>query len=268
MAPIEDPRLARIAAVVGARKVTPAAVRVVDVPGTGPRRCSATSARSTRCSPSRRLLRARAIPADDLETLEARAARRRPRPRRAPARARPEAGEVGRSEAPRQEVAELERLLAHLDAGRRARGLAGRAARRARAADDQAAARRSRTGPAASTDKLEAELAELDPTTRRRRSARATSALDEVVRRLFDALDLISFFTAGDKETRAWTLRRGQDGARRRRDDPLRHRARFHPLRGDPLGRPRRRPARTRRPPARACSGSRARPTSSRTATC
>jgi hypothetical protein len=30
------------------------------------------------------------------------------------------------------------------------------------------------------------------------------------VRRLFQALDLISFFTASDKETRAWTLRRGQ----------------------------------------------------------
>jgi ribosome-binding ATPase YchF (GTP1/OBG family) len=29
------------------------------------------------------------------------------------------------------------------------------------------------------------------------------------VRRLTDALDLITFFTAGDKETRAWTLRRG-----------------------------------------------------------
>ncbi len=27
--------------------------------------------------------------------------------------------------------------------------------------------------------------------------------------RLFEALDLISFFTAGDKETRAWTLARG-----------------------------------------------------------
>ena len=30
------------------------------------------------------------------------------------------------------------------------------------------------------------------------------------MRRLTDALDLITFFTAGDKETRAWTLRRGQ----------------------------------------------------------
>jgi ribosome-binding ATPase YchF (GTP1/OBG family) len=36
------------------------------------------------------------------------------------------------------------------------------------------------------------------------------SALEEVVRRLSDELGLISFFTAGDKETRAWSLRRGQ----------------------------------------------------------
>ena len=35
MAVIADHRLARLAEVVGARKVTPAAVRVVDVPGTG-----------------------------------------------------------------------------------------------------------------------------------------------------------------------------------------------------------------------------------------
>ena len=31
-----------------------------------------------------------------------------------------------------------------------------------------------------------------------------------MTRRLAEALDLISFFTAGEKETRAWTLRRGQ----------------------------------------------------------
>jgi ribosome-binding ATPase YchF (GTP1/OBG family) len=30
------------------------------------------------------------------------------------------------------------------------------------------------------------------------------------VRRLAETLDLITFFTAGEKETRAWTLRRGQ----------------------------------------------------------
>src|SRR5881398_3972064 len=36
MAQIPDERLDRLAGTVGARKVTPAAVRVVDVPGTGP----------------------------------------------------------------------------------------------------------------------------------------------------------------------------------------------------------------------------------------
>src|SRR2546430_17000769 len=35
MAQIPDPRLLQLAEVVGAKKVTPAAVRVVDVPGTG-----------------------------------------------------------------------------------------------------------------------------------------------------------------------------------------------------------------------------------------
>ena len=34
--------------------------------------------------------------------------------------------------------------------------------------------------------------------------------LDEVVRRIADTLDLITFFTAGEKDTRAWTLRNGQ----------------------------------------------------------
>src|SRR5438876_12236370 len=36
MAPIPDERLDRIAGVLGTRKVTPASIRVVDVPGTGP----------------------------------------------------------------------------------------------------------------------------------------------------------------------------------------------------------------------------------------
>src|SRR5207249_10055499 len=57
--------------------------------------------------------------------------------------------------------------------------------------------------------KLEAELSELavDEASEFRAGA---SALDEVVRRLKEELDLISFFTAGEKETRAWTLRRGR----------------------------------------------------------
>jgi len=64
-------------------------------------------------------------------------------------------------------------------------------------------------GPGGIDCKLEAELAELsDEEAAEFRDG--PSALDEVVRRLKDALGLIAFFTAGEKETRAWTLRRGQ----------------------------------------------------------
>ena len=64
-------------------------------------------------------------------------------------------------------------------------------------------------GPGGIDLKLEAELAELsdeEAAVFRERE----SALEEVVRRLSEALGLISFFTAGEKETRAWSLRRGQ----------------------------------------------------------
>ena len=56
---------------------------------------------------------------------------------------------------------------------------------------------------------LEAELAEL-PDDEALAFRDGPSALDEVVRRLKDVLGLITFFTASDKETRAWTLRQGQ----------------------------------------------------------
>ena len=58
--------------------------------------------------------------------------------------------------------------------------------------------------------KLEAELAELPDTDAAAFREDGESALDEVVRMLKDELDVITFFTASDKETRAWTLRRGQ----------------------------------------------------------
>ena len=61
MAQIADERLDALARVVGARKVTPAAVRVVDVPGHRARSCSATCARSTRCSSCSTASRGRAF---------------------------------------------------------------------------------------------------------------------------------------------------------------------------------------------------------------
>ena len=55
-----------------------------------------------------------------------------------------------------------------------------------------------------------AELSELAPEEAAEFRGSGESALGEVVRRLAERLDLITFFTAGEKETRAWTLRRGE----------------------------------------------------------
>ena len=63
-------------------------------------------------------------------------------------------------------------------------------------------------GPGGIDLKLEAELRELDEA-EAAELREGPCALDSVLRRLFEAADLITFFTAGDKETRAWTLRRG-----------------------------------------------------------
>jgi ribosome-binding ATPase YchF (GTP1/OBG family) len=108
----------------------------------------------------------------------------------------------------KQEAAELERVLAHVDAGgtladwpsKLPAGLEPLTTKPLLAVEN---------GPGGIDLKLEAELAEMSP-----EDAAAfregASALEEVVRRLSDELGLISFFTAGDKETRAWSLRRGR----------------------------------------------------------
>jgi hypothetical protein len=56
---------------------------------------------------------------------------------------------------------------------------------------------------------LEAELRELPPEEAAEFRDGRASALEEVVRRLVEVLDLVTFFTAAEKEARAWTLRRG-----------------------------------------------------------
>ena len=115
MAQIADARLDALAQKVGARKVTPAAVRVVDVPGTGPqllgnlRQVDALLVVLDGFSGTR-------IPDDDLETLklELLVADRdhvEKRLERVAKQAKSGDAKV------RAEAAELERLLAHVDAG-------------------------------------------------------------------------------------------------------------------------------------------------------
>jgi ribosome-binding ATPase YchF (GTP1/OBG family) len=108
----------------------------------------------------------------------------------------------------KQEVAELQRVLAHVDAGGTLAdwsaelppGLEPLTTKPLLAIEN---------GPGGIDLKLEAELAEL-PAEEAGAFREGTSALEEVVRRLGDELGLITFFTAGDKETRAWSLRRGE----------------------------------------------------------
>ena len=238
MAPIPDARLQQLADVVQAKKVTPAAVRVVDVPGTGAallgnlRQVDALVATLDGWSGTR-------DPAADLETLKLELlVADRDHVERRLERVTKQA-KSGDSKL-RAEVSELEQLLAHLDAG-------ASLAEWPRELPPELEPLTTKpllaieNGPGGVDAKLEAELAEL-PEEEAAAYREGESALGGIARQLFEVLDLVTFFTAGDKETRAWTLRRGgPDRARGGRDDPLRHRARVHPLRGDPLGRSRRR---------------------------
>jgi ribosome-binding ATPase YchF (GTP1/OBG family) len=206
MAGVPDPRLTELARVIKPRKTTPAAIRVVEVRGTGPellgnlRQVDALLVVLDGFSGTR-------VPADDLETLKLElliADRDHVERRLERVVKQAKSGE----QKLRQEVAELERILAHVDAGgtladwtgELPEGLEPLTTKPLLAVEN---------GPDGIDLKLEAELADLsaEEAVAFREGA---SALEEVVRRLSDELGLISFFTAGEKETRAWSLRRGQ----------------------------------------------------------
>jgi ribosome-binding ATPase YchF (GTP1/OBG family) len=205
MAPIADPRLEEVARVVGAKKMTPATLRVVDVPGMGAaylgnmRQLDALLAVLDGYSDG-------ADPERDLETLrlELLVADRDHVERRLE-----RVVKQAKSGDPklRAEVEELERLLAHIEQGRSP-------SEWERPLPEGLEPLTTKplvpivNGPEGIDAKLEAELAEL-PEEEAAAYRDGPSALDEVVRRLFEAVDLITFITAGDTETRAWTLRRG-----------------------------------------------------------
>jgi len=207
MAAIPDERLQRVAEVVGSRKVTPAAIRVVEVRGTGPallgnlRQVDALLVVLDAFSGTR-------TPADDLETLrlELLVADRDHVERRLERVAKQaKSGEAKL----KQEVTQLERLLEHVDAGHTLADREGELPGELEPLTTKPLIA-VENGPEGIDLKLEAELAELLGDEAAAYRDGGVSALEEVVQRLTRALDLISFFTAGDKEARAWTLRRGQ----------------------------------------------------------
>ena len=205
MAPVADERLDRVAGVVEAKKVTPASVRVVDVPGTGAqllgnlRQADALLADLDGWSGTRN-------PEDDRVTLalELLLADREHVERRLERVAKQaKSGDVGL----RTEVTGLERLLEHLDAERPLSEYDRELPPELEPLTTKPMVEIV-NGPGGIDLALELELAELPPE-EAAAFREGASALEEVLQRVFAALDLDSFFTAGDKETRAWTLRRG-----------------------------------------------------------
>jgi ribosome-binding ATPase len=206
MAEIPEDRLGLVAAIEGSAKATPAQLRIEDVPGTGAallgnlRRVDALLAVLDGFSPA-------ADPAHDLEQLRLEllvADRDHVENRLERVRSQAKSGDPGL----RAEVSALEALLGHLDGGGTV----------ADYNDDVPPELEPLTtkplvevenGPGGIDLALEAELAEL-PEEEAAEFRDGSSALDEVVRRLEEALGLIVFFTANEKEARAWTLRRGQ----------------------------------------------------------
>jgi ribosome-binding ATPase YchF (GTP1/OBG family) len=205
MAVIPDDRLDRLAALAGSKKTTPAAIRVVDVPATsadlpgGLRQADALLAVLDGFSDG-------ADPAADLETLKLEmivADRDHVERRLEKVRKEAKSGEAAR----RQELVLLEELLAHLESGRPLSEV--------RHVPDELEPLTTKplitveNGAGGIDAKLEMELAEL-PSEEAAEFRVGPSALDEVVRRLKETLGLISFFTIGDTEARAWTLRYGE----------------------------------------------------------
>jgi ribosome-binding ATPase YchF (GTP1/OBG family) len=205
MAVIADDRLERLAEVVGSKKVTPAAIRVVDVPGRAEvpgelRQADALLAVLDGFSDD-------ASPAADLETLrlELIVADREHVERRLE-RVRKEAKSGDRAK--RQEVELTERLLGHLDEGRPLSEWSGDLPSELEPLTTKPLIALE-NGPGGIDCALEMELADLsDEEAAEFRSG--ASALDDVVVRLKDALGLITFFTVGDTEARSWTLAYGR----------------------------------------------------------
>jgi len=206
MAAIADERLGKLADVVSAAKITPAAARVVDVPGTGPqllgnlRRVDALVAVVDGYS-------AGADPAGDRERLELEllvADRDHVERRLERVAKQAKSGDAQL----RQEVTSLERVLAHVDAGRPLREWDAPLPPELEPLTVKPVVPVV-NGPEGIDLKLESELAEL-PEEEAAAFREGPSALAEIVHRLFEALGVITFFTAGETEARGWTLRRGQ----------------------------------------------------------
>ena len=200
IAPIGDERLPKIADVIGSAKQTPATIRLIDVPGTaeaqlgGVRRSDALLAvvRDTGDLPSLEL----ELLVADRDHVERRLER---------VRKDAKSGDA----ALRAEVELLERLIVHIDDERALRDWPGELPAELEPLTTKPLIPIV-NGPEGVDLALEAELHDLPLEEAAQFRNGGSSALEDVVRRLASVLDLVVFFTAGDNEARAWTLRNGR----------------------------------------------------------
>jgi ribosome-binding ATPase YchF (GTP1/OBG family) len=203
---IPDERLDTVGRVEGSAKVTPAAMEVVDVAGTGPallgnlRQVDALLGvvdgfSGTRDAAADREALLFELVVADRDHVEGRLERVRTQAKSGDPRLK-------------EEVSALEEVLAHLESGRPLsefpKGLP---------AELEPLTTKPLVvivnAPGGTDLKLEAELAEL-PAEEAAEFREGPSALEAVLRDVFEAADLITFFTANENEARAWTLQRGR----------------------------------------------------------
>jgi ribosome-binding ATPase YchF (GTP1/OBG family) len=198
VAPIADDRLQQLAQVVKARKITPATIRVQDIPG---------SAAFGELRQVDALLVVVREP-DDLENFELEllvADRDHVEKRLERVEKQAKSGDAKI----RAEADELRKVLAHVDAGGRLADYPGELPPALEPLTTKPLISIV-NGPGGIDLQLEAELAELPDEEAAAFRDGGTSALDDIAGRLAQALDLITFFTAGEQDTRAWTLRKGE----------------------------------------------------------
>ena len=206
IAAIPDERLDPIAAVESSAKTTPATIRLVDPPGLSApvlgelRKADALVAVLNNFGPD-------ANAAHDLETIDLElvvADRDHVEKRLERVRSQAKSGEARL----RDEVAELEHVLAHVEAGHPLRTYEGELPQALEPLTTKPVVQVVNGGEDGFDLALEAELAELTPE-EAAEFRDGPSGFEKVLSNLFETVGLITFFTGGEKETRAWTLRRG-----------------------------------------------------------
>ena len=206
IAPIPDERLDPIAAIERSAKTTPATIRLVDPPGLSApvlgelRKADALVAVLNNFGPD-------ANAAHDLETIDLElvvADRDHVEKRLDRVRSQAKSGDPRL----RDEVSELERVLAHVEAGNPLRTYDGALPRALEPLTTKPVVQVVNGGDGGFDLALEAELAELTPE-EAEEFRDGPSGFENVLSNLFEIVGLLTFFTAGDTETRAWTLRRG-----------------------------------------------------------